>query len=54
MNIISFHYIISIKINSVGFSVAWIVIVFNKLKLTSQEKKNKLNVPVSQETSFSE
>lgn len=56
MNIISFHYIISIKINSVGFSVAWIVIVFNKLKLTSQgeKKKNKLNVPVSQETSFSE
>lgn len=44
MNIISFHYIISIKINSVGFSVAWIVIVFNKLKLTSQgEGKKKPN-----------
>ena len=36
MNIISFYYIMSIKINGVGFSVVWIVIVFNKLKLTSQ------------------
>lgn len=53
MNIISLHYIISIKINSVGFSAVWIVIVFSKLKLTSQGK-NKLNVLVSQETSFSE
>lgn len=44
----------SIKINGVRFSVVWIVIVFKKLKLTSQGKKNKLNVPVSQETSFSE
>lgn len=54
MNIISFHYFMSIKINGVHFSVVWIVIVFNRLKLTSQGKKNKLNVPVSQETSFSE
>lgn len=44
----------SIKINGVRFSVVWIVIVFKKLKLTSQGKKNKLNVLVSQETSFSE